>query len=206
MTMAGRDARFLAPLLACLLVFAFLAGQLLLQGPVVRVDLTFTQHVAANRSPWLNAFMRGVAEVHRTVPVLAAAALLAAWRTWRRDARGTRLLLVVPAGMLLNLGLKHLFQRARPVLDEPLVNLATYSFPSAHAVASSVLYGAACALVFMHARSRAVRGLAATGAVAMVLLVAASRVYLGAHYLSDVIAGVALGTACVLVAFRLSGR
>lgn len=206
MTVAGRDTRFLAPLLACMLVFALMAGQLLLQGPMTRVDLALTHQLAANRLPWLNTAMLLVAEAHRTVPVLAAAALLAAWRAWRRDGRGTRLLLVVPAGMLLNLGLKHLFQRARPLLDEPLVELATYGFPSGHAVASSVFYGAACALVFMHARSLLARGLAAAGAVAMVLLVMVSRVYLGAHYLSDVVAGVAVGTACLLVALRLNAR
>ena len=81
------------------------------------------------------------------------------------------------------------------------MHLATYSFPSGHAVASTVFYGALCALALHHARATALRAAAAVGAACMVLLVCASRVYLGAHYLSDVIAGVAVGTLC-LVAFQ----
>jgi undecaprenyl-diphosphatase len=108
--------------------------------------------------------------------------------------------------MLLNVGLKHLFQRPRPILDEPLVELVTYSFPSGHAVASTVFYGAACALVCTHVRSPALRVLAVGAAIAMVLLVTFSRVYLGAHYLSDVVAGVAVGLASLLLFLRWRAR
>ena len=80
---------------------------------------------------------------------------------------------------------------------EPLAHLTTYSFPSGHAVASTVFYGALCVLVLQRVRSPAWRVAALAGAVAMVLLVAFSRVYLGAHYLSDVLAGIAVGAACV---------
>ena len=48
----------------------------------------------------------------------------------------------VPTGMLLNVGFKNLFQRARPLHDDPLVQQANNSFPSGHAVASTVFYGA----------------------------------------------------------------
>lgn len=195
-----------ATLLVCFLGLAFLAAQVLLSGPVIHADQQLTAWLVAQRQPWLNSAMLAVTDAHETAKVLVATALLAAWRGWRRDRLALRLLPAVPAGMLLNVGLKHTFQRVRPVLEEPLLHISTYSFPSGHAVASTVFYGAACALVFAHARSRGLRAAAAVAAAAMVLLVCASRVYLGAHFLSDVVAGVAVGMACVLLFLGLARR
>jgi undecaprenyl-diphosphatase len=79
------------------------------------------------------------------------------------------------------------------------VQLATYSFPSGHAVASTLFYGTVCVLGLEHLRSPLRRGLATAAAVGMVLLVSFSRVYLGVHYPVDVVAGMALGGACLLV-------
>jgi undecaprenyl-diphosphatase len=188
--------------LACVLVLAFLALQVLLQGIVTALDLQLTLWIAARRHDWLNAAMLFIADAHETEKLLAVTAVLVAWRAWRRDFAGVRLLAVVPFGMVLNVGLKHAFQRARPVLEQPLVHHLTYSFPSGHAVASTVFYGALCGLVLAHLRSRALRAGAVGLAAAMVLLVCASRVYLGAHFLSDVVAGVAVGTLCLLVFHR----
>lgn len=194
-----RPALVVAPILLCLLVIAFLAAQVMLQGPITRIDYALTLYLAGQRQPWLTRFTLFIAEAHETIRLLAATALVAIWLGWKRELASARLLLVVPAGMLLNVALKNLFQRPRPTLEEPLVQLSTYSFPSGHAVASSVFYGAMCALVFARARSRVVRALAVIAGMVMVLLVCFSRVYLGAHYLSDVIAGMAVGAACVLL-------
>ena len=194
MTPSGRLRA--AVLLACLLVLVLLAAQVLLHGPVLAIDRAATTFLVAHRQPGLTELMRLVSELHETVKLLAVTALLMAWRSWRHDRSSTWALLAVPAAMLLNLGLKHLVQRARPVLDAPLVHLATFSFPSGHAVGASVFYGIVCALAWRHVHSRALRLLALLAALAMVLLVAFSRVYLGAHYLSDVLAGIAVGAAC----------
>lgn len=190
----------LAAVVACLLVLALLTQQLLMQGAMTRIDESVTLFLAANRQGWLTRLMLWIADAHETVKLLAVTALIAMWRFWRHDRAALRILAVVPAGMLLNVALKNLLQRPRPSLPEPLVHLATYSFPSGHAVASTVFYGAVCALVFTRVRSPALRWLAAVGGVVMVLLVTFSRVYLGAHYLADVIAGVAVGTVCLAVA------
>jgi membrane-associated phospholipid phosphatase len=195
-----------APVLACLLVLALFAQQVLMQGPMTRVDEAVTLFFAANRHGWLTQTMLWIADAHETVKLLAFTVLIAMWRFWRRDLAALRLLAVVPAGMLLNVGLKNLVQRPRPVLPEPLVHLVTFSYPSGHAVASTVFYGALVALVFTHVRSRALRLLAAVGGAVMVVLVCFSRVYLGAHYLSDVIAGVAVGAACLVLFLAWQAR
>ena len=203
---AGRPSHWRWPLFAlCLAVLALLALQVRLHGPMLELDQEASQFFALHRQPALTALMLAVSKVHQTVYVLVATALVVLGFAWQRDWRAAGALLVVPTGMLLNVGLKNLFQRARPAWDDPLVQLATYSFPSGHAVASTVFYGMLCALVFARTRSPLRRALALAGAVAMVLLVCCSRVYLGAHYPGDVIGGVALGLACVLL-FGMSLR
>lgn len=206
LSMARMRWRAIAPVTFCLLVLAFLALQVMLQGPLARLDQELTQYFAAQRQPLLTQLTLAIADAHETIKVLGVTALLVLWRAWRRDLHAVRLLAVVPAGMLLNVGLKNTFQRPRPTWEDPLVQLTTYSFPSGHAVASTVFYGAVCALVFTHARSPVLRVLAALAGVAMVLMVTFSRVYLGAHYLTDVVAGVAVGTLCVLLFLRLARR
>jgi undecaprenyl-diphosphatase len=191
--------------LFCLAVVGLLAAQVLLHGTMLEVDRGISFWWAAHRIPWLTEAMRAVSTAHDTVSMLTAAAVLAIWRGRVGDWPGVRGLAAVPTGMLLNVALKDSFRRARPLIDDPLVHLATYSFPSGHAVASTVFYGMVCALVFRRTRSRRWRALAATVAAFMVPLVAFSRVYLGAHFLSDVIAGIAVGTLCVLLFSRLLG-
>ena len=185
-------------MLACLAVLALLLLQVLTHGPAVELDGEVSRFFASHHGAALTAAMLAVSTVHETLHVLVATAAIAFWRAWRRDWDSARLLLVVPTAMLLNVGFKNLIQRARPAWDDPLVQLATYSFPSGHAVASTVFYGMCCALVLARARSPRRRALALAGAFVMVLLVGASRVVLGAHYPSDVLGGTALGLFCVL--------
>lgn len=192
--------------LFCLAVLGLLAAQVLAHGPMLELDQAASLWFATHRHALLTRAMLLVSELHRTGQVLAAAAMLALGLLWRGRRRSALALLVVPTGMLLNVALKESFRRLRPGIEDPLVQLASYSFPSGHAVASTVFYGMACALVFAHVRSRAWRTLAASVAVAMVLVVTFSRVYLGAHYPSDVVAGVAVGTICVVLFLRLLPR
>jgi membrane-associated phospholipid phosphatase len=192
-----------AVVLLCLLVLATLAGQVLLHGRVPDWDAAVSLHYAQHRTPALTQFMLWVSRLHATVVVLAATAVLALAIAMRFSRKLARPLLIVPAGMLLNVVLKDSVQRPRPHWDHALVSLPTWSFPSGHALASTVFYGTVCALVFAHTRSRGWRTLAVLLAVVMVPLVCFSRVYLGAHYPSDVVAGVAEGTFCVLLGLTL---
>jgi membrane-associated phospholipid phosphatase len=190
---AGR----LALVLSCVVLVAVLALQVWTDGPVTRLDAHVTHWLAANRSAGLTGFLMLVTTAHQTKWLLLATALVAVTLVRRRHWTQLARLAVVPAGMLLNAGLKAVFMRPRPQLQDPLVMLMTLSFPSGHAAASTVFYGALCALAFGRWRSLAVRVLAVALATVMVLLVTFSRVYLGAHYVSDVVAGVAVGAICL---------
>jgi undecaprenyl-diphosphatase len=165
------------------------------------LDEAIAAWLADQRQPPFTTAMLLVSEVHETFKLLAVAILLGAWRWLRGDQPAAFALTVVPAAQLLNLGLKQVFQRVRPLDVEPLARLATYSFPSGHAVASTAFYGAVCTLVVLRARSRALRVLAVVTGLLMVPLVGFSRMYLGAHYFSDVLAGACVGIICVALVF-----
>jgi len=127
-----------------------------------------------------------------TVGVLFA--LVAGVLLWKRLwYRLLGLTLVVPGGMLLNIVLKNLFDRARPGWADPLLALTDASFPSGHAMLATMIYGYIAIYLIPAIESWAWRACVAVFTVLLVLAVALSRMYLGAHYLSDVLAAMAAG-------------
>ena len=189
----------LAIVAAALLLFALLTHAVLAKGPLTLVDRDLTLYLAAHRSGWITRFTLAMNISHQTMVVLVATALAAGALVWRRRARWAPLLLAIPSGMLANYGMKQLVGRSRPVLDDPLLRLDTLSFPSGHAVAATLFYGALLLVLLAHERRAAVRGAAAGLAIAMIAVVAASRVYLGVHHLSDVLAGLCLGVGWLVL-------
>lgn len=153
-------------------------------------DLVISNWVHAHAHPALTNVMWLITWWHSLLGVSLMSSALALLLYHCRDVRGLRLLLLgVPGIMLLNALLKQIFQRARPEFDDPLTTLASYSFPSGHTAVSTVFYGVVALLLLERWKGRsAVRRIAVVVvAVSMVFLVGASRVYLGAHYLSDVL-------------------
>jgi membrane-associated phospholipid phosphatase len=128
-----------------------------------------------------------------TVVVAAALAL--------RGRRVSALLFagVVVGGLLLEVALKIVYHRARPSLWPVLVTERTYSFPSGHATMATLFYGGVAAVVLHLSRSPVVRGAALAIATLVILGVAYSRVYLGAHWTTDVVAGILIGLFWVVV-------
>jgi undecaprenyl-diphosphatase len=126
-------------------------------------------------------------------PVIALVAIVVLTWCWRRGDRDAfaGLLGVIAVNEALNFALKHLFGRPRPNLFEEIATLHSYSFPSGHAMAAAAIYGMIAVVIARLAPSlRLWVGLAA---VALALLIGLSRVYLGVHWITDVLAGYAAG-------------
>lgn len=186
--------------------FAALAADLLLQGPVTAADAGVSRWLYRNAGAAFTALMAAVSALHGTWPLLAmsAAAALALW--WRHQrAWAAALVLCVPGGMLLNYAVKHAFQRARPAFDEAAA-IASYSFPSGHTAGATLWWGFMLVWLFAHRADAGTRIAGATLAAAMVLLTALSRVYLGVHYLSDVLAAIGEGAAWLALCFLVLAR
>ena len=156
----------------------------------------------------MTRFMLLVSALHGTWAIISATLAVSIY-LWFRRLRLWLLALVISVfgGILLNVLLKNMFQRPRPHFNNPMLNLNTYSFPSGHTLMATVFYGTLCAFLFTRTHDFRWRLLAIAVGVLLIALVGFSRVYLGAHYLSDVLAammeGVAWLTTC-LVAVRLS--
>ncbi len=123
---------------------------------------------------------------------ICAAVYFALHRAWNRLLLFAMTML---GGTVLNIALKHFFHRQRPVLENPLVTLSSFGFPSGHTMGSTLLYGLLALLI----ARRAARTWQRIGVLALAALVigtiGVTRIYLGAHYLSDVVAAVAIGAA-----------
>jgi len=105
------------------------------------------------------------------------------------------LMLTIPGGMLLNWMLKYAFHRSRPAWDDPILVIGSFGFPSGHAMTATLLYGFLAAFGVRKVQAWRWRVLAVLAAGLLVVLIGFSRLYLGVHYLSDVLAGVAAGSA-----------
>jgi membrane-associated phospholipid phosphatase len=129
-----------------------------------------------------------------TLELLIVSIILSFRRRWR-----WLIYLVVTAGGggLLDFELKRYFARARPAVAEMLRRANGYSFPSGHAMGSAVAYGALAYLAYRAIRSWPARAAAISFLYTLVAAVALSRVYLGVHWISDVLAGVTAGTVWV---------
>lgn len=125
----------------------------------------------------------------------AVLGLVVLWLLWRRLPRLAAFVATTALlSSVLNVVVKELVHRARPVLPDPVAHAGGLSFPSGHAQAAVVGYGILI-LVFLPVLSAAWRQVATGLAVLMVLAVGFSRIALGVHYASDVLAGYVLGAA-----------
>jgi undecaprenyl-diphosphatase len=151
------------------------------------------------------AVMRAVSFVGSSVVYTPLFTLLTLYLLWRRLPRLALFVAVTMVGSaILNPTVKELVDRARPVLEDPVARAAGLSFPSGHAQ-SSVVATSVLLLVFLPLLRGRWRGVAVAAAAAWALAVGFSRVALGVHYMSDVLAGWVLGGAWVALmtaAFR----
>jgi len=178
---------------AALLLFTWL-GREVLQGEVLAFDERFRALVHGVASPGLTVLMRAASRyggpgVLVPVGLLVAVAFLI--RGWHR---GALLVVVTLAGSgLLNGLLKFSFARVRPAsfFDYPLPG--SPSFPSGHALYAASVFGGLAVLLAARIRNRPLRVGIWFVSISLILLVGASRVYLGVHYPSDVLAGYAIG-------------
>lgn len=177
--------------------FGWLLSQVEGQGSLVRVDTSAARslHEWARDSPATVRVLKVVTFLGSQL-WLYAVVIPAALFVWRRHhvRLAVFLAVTVAGGGILNSVVKVAVDRPRPVLVDPVAVADGRSFPSGHAMSSTVAYGALL-LVFLPVVARRLRPLVVAACVVLVAAIGFTRLALGVHYISDVVGGFVLGLA-----------
>ena len=189
----------LAAAIGTLIFFGWLADEAL-EGDARDFDEATRAAVHQLASPVLTAIMRGLSSAGSTIALSIGTIIvvvLFAKRKWGREAK-LFALTMIGAG-LLNITLKLAFKRERPVPFFDLSPPETYSFPSGHSLTSAVFFGALAAMLSARIKSKRARLIMWIVATTMFVSIGFSRIYLGVHHTTDVIAGFAAALIWILV-------
>lgn len=152
--------------------------------------------VGAHHSPVLDAVMLEITALGTSTVVLMVVTVAALLLVLTQHKYSAILLLAsASGGLALTAVLKLGFNRPRPSVLVPAVHTLSSSFPSGHAMSAAIVYLTVAYLAARLHRQKWARWLVMTAAMILITLVSFSRIYLGVHYPSDVIAGVAIGLA-----------
>lgn len=180
--------------------FATLTFQVLAKGSLTRLD----GNVANDFNGWVDDH-RSVVPVLDFVsllgkpPILAAWVVIAAVALWWRGRQRIAVFVAVTSlgGGIVDTLVKAAVDRPRPQVDHPVATALGKSFPSGHAMSSTVTYGALL-VALSPLMVPLLRRLATVATVVLVLAVGTSRLFLGVHFVSDVLGGFVLGLAWLL--------
>ena len=207
--LADSDAVFLLRALlavAAVWVFVVVAGWVR-QGATREIDEMVVRAFRDQANPsrlagpeWLEGVVRDLTALGSSAVLILFTSAVAVFLAVRRQYHALTLVVVASlGGLLLADGLKAVFQRPRPDLVPHLARVYTSSFPSGHAVSSAVVYLTLGALVSQLVQERKLKAYFLGVACFLTFLIGLSRVVLGVHYPSDVLAGWSAGLAWALV-------
>jgi undecaprenyl-diphosphatase len=190
-----KNLKWIAALLCLFLFFAI--AEDLMENELNHLDAVGYRWVSMLRCDGMTAFFKLVTNLAHPIALITVSLLLVIFcikKSYRIAVYGNLIL-----NLFLNLSLKALFLRGRPADVAHLINETGYSFPSGHAMAATAFYGFMIFLLW-HGGQPKWRKWAGTGGLAAVILtVCLSRIYLGVHYTSDVLAGCAVSCAYLIV-------
>jgi undecaprenyl-diphosphatase len=198
--MKKRHVLFIILPILCFLLLAFIYKTSAIKG----LDLAITRSAMDIREDRLTSFFIAVTEIgswHVMAPIWFI--LLIVLLALKKPVTATFLTIVFWGSRTLNWLLKETFDRPRPEIDQ-LVHEAHFSFPSGHAMNSLAFYGCLGLLVIVYWREKkALRLTTYTLLLVLILLIGTSRIYLGVHYFTDILAGYSMGFAWLYAMYQV---
>jgi membrane-associated phospholipid phosphatase len=200
--LADRLRRLGLPLLGALLAlalslwaFGVIVDEQIVEGET-RTDERLADWLHGRATEPLTDVFRGITRLGNFT-TLTAVTLVAVVIFWRRRERIDAAFVALAAlgAQVLSTGMKLSFRRDRPFFPDPLATESTFSFPSGHALVSLAVYGSIALVLARRLTSRGKRALLLGATALLVIAIGFSRLYLGVHFLSDVLAGYAAGVA-----------
>lgn len=168
-------------------------------------DAAVAAALAAGRADGLTAFFSMITNLGEVWFCIFAASLICLFLYASRQQKFVPELFVISIGSALTVWtLKLFFALPRPVDPIALMTVDSFSFPSGHSAAAATLYGFLLWMMLGTGKTDRLRTLFAGAFFAIIVLVGFSRLYLGVHYLSDVIAGYVVGFIWVTLGVALA--
>lgn len=204
-------------LVTALLIFTLVAQEVA-SGDTQEFDelvLNLLREDGTSKTPigpfWLSALMTDITALGGATVLFLITAAVVFFMLIKKEYELMRLILIaVVGGALLSFIMKELFARERPPLVYHLLTVKSLSFPSGHAMMSSVVYLTLGALLVKTQQNNNLKIYVLLVALLLVFLIGISRIYLGVHYPTDVLAGWSIGLAwaslCWLAAIYLQRR
>lgn len=175
------------------------------QEALVRADLRIINLVSHFHTPSLNQFMLLITDLATgeiiTIAVIFSLIILFLLRKWSYIRS---LLIFVIGGEVFVWIIKNIFDRPRPSLTESLVTETSYSLPSGHTFIAIAFYGLITFFLFHSLKKRTLKVISLILGIILVILIGASRIYLGAHWPSDVLASYTSGLAWLSIIITIA--
>ena len=189
----------LAAAIGALIFFSWVTDQVF-EGDSVQFDEATRAAVHQLASPAMTAVMRFLSFVGSTIVLAIGTTIAVIWFARRKLGREAKLFAATMIGAaLLNITLKLTFKRARPTPFFDLTPPETYSFPSGHSLASACFFGALAAILTARIKNKRARTIIWIVCTTMFVSIGFSRIYLGVHHTTDVLAGFAAALIWILM-------
>ena len=196
----ARENRMIIVLSVALLVFVYLL-QNVMSGDIRRIDgIAYQFFVVRLRRDWLTPIMQSFTSLSAPVVLAVMLIVVAAFAPGRMPGRFAAANLV--GIVALNYALKEIVQRPRPE-GFRLIAETGYSFPSGHSMVAVAFYGFLIWLIIRYEEDRLQRWIWSLALFFVVIMIGISRVYLGVHYFSDVVAGYCVAAVWLVVFTRI---
>jgi undecaprenyl-diphosphatase len=197
--LAGHLSLWLGGAALALLIFVRITRELI-EGDVSALDSAILLAVAKTRTPSLTVVAVDVTALGSITLVVLFSAFTLLVLLVLRDRMGALQLLAASAGAgILTLVTKNFIERIRPEEAQQLIVVSGFSYPSGHSVSTSALYLTIAIIVSRYVQHSGARAAVLLAVSAVLIMIGASRVYLGVHYATDVVSGISLGAAWALL-------
>lgn len=183
-------------LIGCAAVLIFLRfSELLIKDQLQAFDTFVYTWIFSYASDAMTLFMKGITFLGNTKTMIVFSLVILFFFLFVKPHRWYSITIPVVAmgGISLNMVLKQLFERPRPLVDYHLVEASGLSFPSGHAMFSFTFYGLMIYIIWHYTENKPIRYGLSVLLLSLAMLIGISRIYLGVHYPSDVFAGFAAG-------------
>lgn len=173
-----------------IIVIVLITLKIITKEELIIDKLAYNVLVTKLRSPSLTNFMKVITKFSDTISIIILAVILTSLFLYKWKDKNIAKIIPCSIAMVASINqlLKFIFQRERPN-GYRLIEMTGYSFPSGHAMISMAFYGLLIYIIQKKVKNKPLRLILIIINIAIIILVGISRIYLGVHYLSDVITG-----------------